>query len=576
MTSSVLPFVIFYMGAALALLTRGPLRMVIMLGVPIIGALNIWAMTADQRFDIEILGYQLELLRIDKLSTLFGYLFHLATFLGIIFSLHVKDTTQHVSGLLYAGSALGAVYAGDLITLFLFWEALAISSVFLILARRTKRALNSAMRYLVIQVMSGVILLAGILAYSGATGSIAFGPIGLKPLAADLSNSANLAGLGSWLILIAIGIKCAFPLLHSWLTDAYPESTPTGTVFLSAFTTKVAVYALARSYPGTELLVYIGATMAMFPIFFAVIENDLRRVLAYSLINQVGFMVAGIGIGTALAINGAVSHAFNDVIFKGLLFMSMGAVLYRTGKINGSELGGLYKSMPWTTGLCIVGAASISAFPLFSGFVSKSMIMTAALKEHYNIVWLALLFAAAGVFHHAGIKIPYFAFFAHDSGLRPKEAPWNMLLAMGLAAAICIFNGSYPWLLYSMLPYPVDYAPYTAAHILTQSQLLFFSALAFVWLQLKGLYPPELRSVNLDVDWTYRKALPAVAGWVMAMGALLRNGFWQAAEPIAAKLDKALFHHHGPKGYLGRSLPTGSMAFWTTVMLGAYLLFSYI
>jgi multicomponent Na+:H+ antiporter subunit D len=364
--------------------------------------------------------------------------------------------------------------------------------------------------------------------------------------------------------------------LHNWLTDAYPESTPTGTVFLSAFTTKVAVYALARGFPGTELLIYIGATMAMFPIFFAVIENDLRRVLAYSLINQVGFMVCGIGLGTAMAINGAVAHAFNDVVFKGLLFMSMGAVLLRTGKINGSDLGGLYKSMPWTAGFCIVGAASISAFPLFSGFVSKSMVMVAALEDQHTVVWLALLFASAGVFHHAGIKIPYFAFFAHDSGIRCREAPANMLLAMGLAAAICIFNGSYPWLLYDMLPFPVDYEPYTAAHVLTQCQLLFFSALAFVWLNLKGLYPPELPSTNLDVEWSYRWLLPAVA---LAVRNVAERGWGRIAGTGRRVADGAVSVTEGlliQYGLIGRTWAIATTALWLLVLLTGYVFVQYL
>jgi multicomponent Na+:H+ antiporter subunit D len=245
--------------------------------------------------------------------------------------------------------------------------------------------------------------------------------------------------------------------------------------------------------------------MAAFPIFYAVIENDLRRVLAYSLINQVGFMVVGIGIGTALAINGAVAHAFNDILFKGLLFMTMGAVMYRTGKINATDLGGLYRSMPWTCTFCIVGAASISAFPLFSGFVSKSMVMEAAALGDLRLVWFVLLFASAGVFHHAGIKIPFFAFFSHDSGLRCKEAPRHMLLAMGLAAVLCIFIGSFPQFLYRLLPFATDYQPYTASHVIAQTQLLFFSALAFTLLLLSGIYPAEIRSVNIDADWFYRK-----------------------------------------------------------------------
>ena len=570
MIGSLAPFLIFLVAAAVAAFTWGWLRSAVMLLTPAIGALNLYMMPESATLNMPFLGYELELLRVDRLSTLFGYLFHLATFLGVIFALHVKDRVQNVAALLYAGSALGAVYAGDLITLFLFWEALTLSSLFLILARGTLRAYRASMRYLVIQVISGLSLLAGILIHVRLTGSIEFSYIGLRPM------SDGLPGLASWLMLLAMAIKSCFPFLHNWLTDAYPESTPTGTVFLSAFTTKVAVYSLARAYPGTELLVYAGATMTMFPIFFAVIENDLRRVLAYSLINQVGFMVAGIGIGTNLAINGAVSHAFNDVIFKALLFMSMGAVLYRTGRINGSDLGGLYKTMPLTTTFCIVGAASISAFPLFSGFVSKSMVMAAALEEHYDIVWLALLFASAGVFHHAGIKIPFFAFFAHDSGLRPKEAPTHMLIAMALAAAICIFNGSYPWVLYSMLPFPVEYAPYTETHVLTQVQLLFFSALAFTWLKVTGLYPPELRGVNIDAEWAYRKALPVTARWVTAQAAAMRDAVLGKARRGLYALVDELSRHGGPEGALARTRPSGYMALWMTILLSVFLLLSYI
>ena len=306
--------------------------------------------------------------------------------------------------------------------------------------------------------------------------------------------------LGPTLILVAFGIKAAFPLLHNWLQDAYPEATVTGTVFLSAFTTKLAIYALARGFPGTEMLVWVGATMTAFPIFYAVIENDLRRVLAYSLNNQLGFMVVGIGIGTELSLNGTVAHAFSHILYKSLLFMSMGAVLFRTGTIKGSELGGLYKTMPWTAGFCIIGAASISAFPLFSGFISKSLIVSAAAHEGHWVVWLVLLFASAGVFHHSGIKIPYFAFFQHDSGKRPEEAPTNMLVAMGIAAFFCVGIGMYPKPLYDILPYSVNFIPYTTTHVVTQLQLLFFSALAFGFLMRTGLYPPELRSTNLDFD----------------------------------------------------------------------------
>ena len=558
------PFLPFFIGALIAAFTRGVVRNVIMIAIPIVSGLHLWMVPEGIHLQFAFLDYQLITYRADKLSLMFGYVFHIAAFIGIIYSLHVRDTMQQVAAMLYAGSGLGAVFAGDLLTLFVFWELLALTSVFLIWARRTQSAYDAGMRYLIIQVLSGVILLAGTLFYAAEHGTLEFGHIGLE-------------GIAGWLIFIAFGIKCAFPFAHNWLTDAYPEATVTGTVFLSAFTTKVAVYAFARAYPGTELLIYIGAAMTCFPIFFAVIENDLRKVLAYSLINQVGFMVVGIGIGTALAINGAVSHAFNDVIFKGLLFMSMGAVLHMTGRINGSDLGGLYKTMPKTTVLCIVGAASISAFPLFSGFVSKSMVMSAALQEGYDWIWLMLLFASAGVFHHAGIKIPYFAFFAHDSGIRASDPPNNMLLAMFIAAVLCIGIGVYPSAMYSLLPYDTGYNPYDATHVLAQTQLLFFSALAFVWLNLKGLYPPELRSTNLDFEWVYRRAFPVAIQNVFSVIWKTDNAIRQA---FLAKLDQGLAYisqrNAGHSRLLSRTYPAGSMVMWVAVILAVYLFLSFI
>ncbi|PMG41269.1 Na(+)/H(+) antiporter subunit D [Shewanella sp. 10N.286.52.B9] len=558
------PFVLFIIGGLIAATTRGKLCGALMIAIPVISGLHLWTVPEGVHLQLMFLDYELIPYRADKLSLMFGYIFHIAAFIGIVYSLHVKDTVQQVAAMLYAGSAIGAVFAGDLLTLFVFWELLAFTSVFLVWARRTPAAYSAGMRYLIMQVLSGVILLIGALFYISETGSLAFDYIGLDSIA-------------GWLIFIAFGIKCAFPFAHTWLTDAYPEATPTGTVLLSAFTTKVAVYALARAYPGTELLIYIGATMTCFPIFFAVIENDLRRVLAYSLINQVGFMVVGIGIGTSLALNGAVSHAFNDVIFKGLLFMSMGAVLHMTGRINGSDLGGLYKTMPKTTILCIVGAASISAFPLFSGFVSKSMVMSAAMETGHDWVWLMLLFASAGVFHHAGIKIPYFAFFAHDSGIRANDPPLNMLTAMFIAACLCIGIGIYPAALYSLLPYDTGYNPYDATHVLAQTQLLLFSALAFVWLNLKGKYPPELRSTHLDVDWVYRRLVPNALQRIFAV-------IWKVdgeiRQSIRGKLDQCqqflARQYKGGGSFISSDYPSGNMVLWVAVILASYLFIGFI
>ncbi|MAH84913.1 MAG: Na(+)/H(+) antiporter subunit D [Magnetovibrio sp.] len=489
------PGLIMVLGGLLVPLLSSSVRRVVLLALPIAGLTYVISLQVGTTVTADFMGYTLEVLRVDKLTLLWGYVFHIAAFLGVLYAIHEDDPVQAAMAQIYMGSAVAAVFAGDLITLFIFWELTAISSVFLIWASGTERSFHAGMRYLVVQIGSGVLLLAGAVIIFAETGSIHFGHIGVETF-------------GGKLVLVAFGIKCAFPLLHNWLQDAYPEATVSGTVILSAFTTKLAVYALARGFAGTEFLIYIGATMTAFPIFFAVIENNLRRVLAYSLNNQLGFMVVGIGVGTELAINGAAGHAFAHIIYKALLFMTMGAVLMRTGTINGSDLGGLYKTMPWTTGFCIIGAASISSFPLMSGFVTKSMILTALGVEGYWFIWAILLFASAGVFHHSGIKIPYFAFFAHDSGMRPKEAPFNMRFSMGIAAFLCIAVGVYPAPLYAILPFDVDYIPYSPAHVITQLQLLMFSALAFTFLMLTGLYPPELKSTNLDTDWFYRRLAP--------------------------------------------------------------------
>lgn len=554
---------ILIIGAALIPLLRGMARSAYMLLLPAAALLYLLAVPHGIHGNFELLDQTLVLMRVDKLSLLFGYIFLLATFLSVIYSLHADDVTQQVTGMIYAGSAIGAVFAGDLLSLFLYWELTAVSSVLLVWARRGAQSGATGMRYIIFQLLSGMFLLVGSLMHWQATGSLEFGQIGLT-------------GMSGALILTAFGIKSAFPFMHNWLPDAYPETTPVATVFLCAFTTKLGIYALARAFAGTEMLIWIGTLMTAFPIFYAVIENDLRRVLSYSMINQLGFMVVGIGIGTELAINGAVAHAFADILFKGLLFMSMGAVLLRTGTAKGSELGGLYKSMPWTTGFCIVGAASISAFPLFSGFVTKSMIMSAAAADGYLVVWLTLLFASAGVVEHAGIKIPYFAFFAHDSGKRCAEAPRNMLVAMAIAAALCIGIGMFPDTFYSILPYTTDYKPYTASHVVAQLQLLLFASLAVFVLIRTGIYPPEIRSITLDSDWFYRALAPAAIRMCRNLIGRIQSAGTAALDSAVSRITAISHRETLPQGLLVRTWPTRSMALWVMAMLLAYMLFYYL
>ncbi|MEZ5847110.1 MAG: Na(+)/H(+) antiporter subunit D [Geminicoccaceae bacterium] len=551
------PALIIILGALPLAIIPSTLRKAWMLALPILCLFLVTSGEAGSFGLVNVMGMELETYRLDGLSRVFAIIFSIAAILGVTYGLHENDPLQETAGLVYAGSAIGAALAGDLLTLFVFWELTALSSVFLIWARGTDRSYRAGMRYLMIQVGSGVLLLAGVLIHYAGTGSLAFGALGLDTP-------------GGAIIFIAFGIKCAFPLLHNWLPDAYPEATGTGSVWLSAFTTKLAVYALARGYAGTEILIWIGVVMTAFPVFFAIIENDLRRVLAYSLNNQLGFMVTGVGIGTELALNGTVAHAFCHILYKALLFMSVGGVLLRTGTVKVSDLGGLHRSMPWTAGFCIIGTASIAAVPLFSGFVSKAMIVSALAHEGYFIPWLIILFASAAMFL-PDIKVPYFAFFGRDAGYRVPEAPANMLVAMGIASAFCIGIGVVPDALYAMLPFDIDYAPYTFEHVVTQLQLLTFAALAFVWLLRGGAYPREKPSVILDTDVIYRKGLPALARWFRATfvpaDRAVRRGltgsFWRFVDQI--------YRHYGPAGALARSVGAGNMAFWIITVLAIYL-----
>lgn len=572
-------FVLIAAGLLCYLLPWQRVRQALALGAPVLAlVLLLQAPLAQNLATTTFVGLELILYRVDSLNFVFALAFLIAAVLNAIYALHQDSRLHDGSALTYAGAAIAACLAGDLMSVFIFWEITALTSVVLILQTGTRASYGAAMRYLAIQILSGVLLLDGAAYYFNANGHM-FNPT-------EIGAGLSLQDKGAWLLMLAFGIKAAFPLLHNWLQDSYPKATVTGAVVLSAFTTKLAVYMLARFFPGEDALIWIGAVMTVFPVFFAVVENDLRKVLSYSLNNQVGFMVCAIGVGTPLALNGAAAHAFVHIIYKGLLFMSMGAVLYRTGTTKASELGGLFRSMPFTAVFCIIGAVSISAFPLFSGFVAKSLTMSAVQAEHLYLVWGMLLFASAGVLEHSGIKIPYFAFFGHDSGLRVKEAPFNMLLAMGLAAFICIFVGlpgllpgfGYHWL-YNILPFRTEamaYQPFTASHIITQLQLLVLALMAFIVLKRVGAYPAERRALVLDSDWLYRRAGYDAARWAGASWTKAGPALTEAFTGVFQRLFGHLEAASGPQGDLARGPLSQSMSLWTAVILGLALMLTLV
>jgi multicomponent Na+:H+ antiporter subunit D len=511
------PGLVLIIGAWILPLLKGRTKRRVMVLLPALALVDCLLMEPGTYGAVRFLGQELVFGRVDRLSLVFSYVFALVALVGLVYSLHVDDDAQHMAALTYAGAALGAIFAGDFLSLFVFWELMALSAALLVWLRRKPAAVAAGFRYLLVHVFGGLCLLAGIVLHWSQTGSLAFG---------DMSPHAGSAAFN--LILLAFLVNAAVPPLGAWLSDAYPEATATGAVFLTAFTTKSAVYALIRGFAGTDILVWWGAGMAVYGVVYAVLENDARRLLAYHIISQVGYMVCGVGIGTTLALNGAAAHAFAHILYKALLFMGAGAVLQVTGLRKLSDMGGLYKTMPITFGLYMVGAFAISAVPLFSGFVSKSMVVSAAGESHLTAAFLLLTLASSGTFLHTGLKLPYYMFFGNDRGLssaearrakagRAQEPPANMLVAMGLAAAACVLIGVFPALLYSYLPYPVDYAPYTARHVTATLGLLGFTALGF-FLMLTHLDPEPI--VSLDTDWFYRRGASGVLAF--AQGGLAR------------------------------------------------------
>ncbi|MTV24339.1 Na(+)/H(+) antiporter subunit D [Nitriliruptoraceae bacterium ZYF776] len=470
---------------------------VLVVGAPAVAVVQLALLGTDVTVDGTWLSYPVQPLRADALGTAFAWVFALAATLAAIFGLATQSPRERTAALAYAGAAMGVVLAGDLLTFFVFWEIKAVSSTFLVLARRSDGSGRAGMRYLFVHVVGGKLLLAGVLWHLADTGSLAFVAFDATP--------------ATVLILLACAVSAAVVPLHAWLPDAYPRATVAGTVFLSAYTTKAAVYALARGFAGWEVLLWVGVAMTLFGVTYAILEDDVRRLLSYHIVSQVGFMVAAVGVGSELAINGATAHAFAHILYKGLLLMGVGAVLHATGRSRASQLGGIANRMKPVLALYLVGAVSISSFPLFSGYVSKELAVEAVSYAGYTLAVVLLKVASVGTFLSVGLKLPYGTWFGwRGAGPRTDDGaefpvgrvPTSMYVAMGGAAAANLVLGVRPALLYDRLPFPVDYDVYSAGKIIETVQLLGFTAL-LAWVLVDQLATkPKL---SLDSDWLYRR-----------------------------------------------------------------------
>ncbi len=498
------PALILFATALLVGLSRGRVRAGLLLAGTIAALVAAVTLPHGVHWGYAVGDYQLQLLRVDPLSHFFGLIFTLIMAVGALYALHATRAGEHGATLVYAGGALGVVYAGDWVSAFVWWELMSIASLVVVWSGDTARARAAGFRYLFVHVAGGSLFFAGLAVHLSGGGPLEFGPFG------------ETHGWAYGLILLAVAVNAAIPPFHAWLADAYPEASITGTVFLSAFTTKTAVYVLIRVFPNSDLLLWAGVLMALYGVVYAVLENDIRRLLGYHIISQVGYMVAGVGLGTPLALAGAAAHAFCHILYKALLLMGAGAVMTATGRRKLTELGGVGRQMPVVVALYFVGAFSISGVPLFNGFISKSMIITAAGDEGHGIAELLLTLASVGTFLHTGLKLPYFTFFGPSRGLRPTPVPANMIAAMVVASICCIGLGLAPGWLYARLATTVDYHPYTLDHVAGSLQLLGGTALGFWWLlgTLKGE-----ATESLDTDWFYRKPVPEVMAWLVRAAA---------------------------------------------------------
>lgn len=562
------PAFVFFAGALLVLLSPATLSRIFLCSVPIASALMILSGGYGFSAPLNVLGLSLHLFRLDELSLFFIVVFHIGALLFTVYALKATRLEQ-CAGLVYAGAAIGAVAAADLISLFLFFECAALGSLFLIWAGREEGTYLAGLRYFFIHLVAGLCLLLSIVLMTANKSDMSF-------------NALSLKSLSGFLIFLSLAIKCGFPLLHNWIQDSYPKSSPAGTLALAIFTTKMAIYALMRGYAGLDALIFIGVIMALFALFLAAMEDDLRKALSYGITSGLGFMIAAIGVGTDLALNAACAFALSLVLAEALIFMSLGSVLHRTGTAQASHLGGLFHSMPLAAFYCMIGCASLAGAPLFIGFAAKGLLFESISASGHMALWLLLMFAVSAELVALVIRIPFLTFFGSGNYERAHhtlvdDAPLSMCAAMGISALLCVSIGIAPILMQTILPFPAGALIYTASHVFTQMQVIAFGALAFVFLYRRAVVPEPLPFSIVEFDWTYRRLIPFLTNRLARLVHDVETIIERSAKALWAYLFAFIFRHHGPNSTLAQSLSAGTTVMWIVLLLvliltGAYLL----
>lgn len=457
-----------------------------------------WAflqMTDKSSLPYELAPYiKMEFIHLDSLAWTFMLVFCIIALLNGIYGIGIQHRYECGMSMIYAGSVMGVILAGDCISLIIFWEISAFASMYVVYCKHDRASARASFRYILVHAFGGNMLLAGLIIYMFHYGN-------------ELGHLSECIGEPCfWLIAIGIAVNAAIPPLHAWLPDAYPESTATGTVYLSSFTTKAAIYLMLRMMSGMTDLVWIGAIVAIYGACMAIMENGIRRLLAYHIVSQLGMMIAAAGAGGNIGIDAATAHAFTNILFKGVLMMGAGAVIYATGRSNITELGGLARKMPVTAGCFLISSLAIAGLPGLSGFVSKALIMDSMHEAGYTIPALLLTAGGVGTLLSITLKINWFVFFGpcEDEKVSEvtKKVPFSMQLAMILGTLATIAIGIFPEKFYSLMPYKTIVEPYHMGHVLEYVAIFIGGSIPF-FLYLKKMKPHE--EITVDFDWFYRR-----------------------------------------------------------------------
>lgn len=544
-------------------------RRTLVLIIPTFVLSQVWLIPLDTTVSITTLVGEMQPYTNSELNRLFATIFSFALGGVLLYGWTIATKAEQTWTLFYASAAYGIVYAGDLISLFIAWELLAIGALGVIWSKKTEESEAAGLRYFLVHVLGGVLFMMGLTAHLAAN-TAGIGLDTISPEALQMKPML-MSEWYHWCMLAGIGINAAIPPLWSWVPDAYPTASSNGTVVLACFTTKSAVLVLIKLFPGVDLLIPLGLAMIIYGGIYAALEGNIRRSLAYSLIGQVGFMVVCVGIGTQLALLAAAVHAFSHIVYKTLLLMTAGCIVRTTGKQNMYEVGGMAKRMPDIAACAVVGSFALAAAPFTSGFISKSLIIEAVLQEKMLGTWLIMMLAAGAAMVYVGMRYLWFCFFQGEPPPAERRLSLSMRLGVYAFTALCLATGLFPgWLNIAMSDMAVvapDFHPYSAGHVLYQVQILAASVLVFClswkWLTPK---PGALR----DFDISYLQIGPAA----FSVSKRCWNKGASAVKPLVVVADHAkqrINAPHKPEGLMARTWATGTMALWVALMLNAFL-----